>query len=427
MSLDDVMAVRDILRPSVNAELNRIYESAGDRRRLSFSSIRSVSTPKNEALSSVMRDALCIEAVNLYTHHLMEEEKAEFHSLSSLPLMPLEEHTKDATRARARALTIPAPSDQEMDEVFNGYDQSSVCNLCHSPGQPQGPNDQWIFDEEDILTPEAPAFPNAFYTVLAVNRTGVRYADGSIDPDVKQSRVAILHHYNYTALSARYDQIFQDGAQREVLIRKGTVLYTIYPESLYCTAIDVGFNLHAPNWLQIGPPGTEATRMPDEVIDGVTVEVWDRQEPETGFSHRLFWNRESNKPVLNYFEGGPFVRLFQYWIDYQVDEPEYPGIYDIPYYCPEPVVQDPNITTPTNPEIPRNGGSQNSASNEDSSDDLGAGGAAGIAVAAVAAVAVVGAIYVRHQSSKGNHARLLDPFTEVSTEQALQVIDGGSV
>jgi hypothetical protein len=418
-SLEDVKAVRDLLLSSANAELNSIYANAGDRRSLST---RSVITPKNKLLSHVMRDALCIETVNLYVHHLTEEEKAEFHSLGSLPLMPLEEHTRDATRARA--LLAGVSVDDELEPVFDCLDATTVCNLCHAPA-PGVPSD--VFDETTILTPEAPVFPDAYYTVLAVNRTGIRLSDGSIDPDFRSSRVATQHHYNYTAKSARYHSVFQDGSQSEVLLRVGTVLYTYYPESRYCTAIDVGFLLHAPNWMQLGPAGTEARRLEDYNFDGVMVEVWDREDPITNFAHRLYWNREYNKPVLNFFEGGPYVVVYQYWSDYIPYEPEYHGIYDVPEYCPEPVPQNPNVTTPTIPIIPQNpavGQGQAGGASNGSEQSLSGGATAGVVVAAtVVGVAIAGALYrTRRASQMGGHVRLLhepDPATSVQPVHAV--------
>jgi len=424
--LKDVMALRDVLISATSAELNAIYESAGDRRRLSFASVRPC-VPEDKLLTTVMRDALCIEAVNLYTHHVMEEQKVEFHALSSLPLMPESEHTRDATRARH--LQVSHVSNAELEEVFDEYDTSSVCNMCHSNFAP-GPNDEWVFDDTIILTPAAPVFPDAFYTVLAVNRTGVRFADGTVDPDFKGTRVAILHHYNYTNLSARYEQIFQDSMPREIVLRVGQYLYTFWPEERRCTAYSIGFNIHAPNWLQLGPVGTEATREPNEVIDGVEVEVWNRQEPDTGFSHRLYWNREYNKPVLNYFEGGPFVTLFQHWADFVPNDPEYPGIWDIPSYCPEPIPQDPNSTTPTS-GIERSGvpgqdpeANTPGAVSSGEASSMAIGNVVGIAAACTVFggfVGVVAVLRIGRQDESSRGSQLMEPVLQESYSRSYEM------
>jgi hypothetical protein len=146
-NFDEAMAVRDMLLSSANAVLDEIYEGAGDRRRLSLSSAGPVSAPLNDFLAVVMRDALCAESVNLYTHHLLEGEKTEFGALSTLPLMPESEHVRDS----ARSLSL----NEEYHAVFDVVENVCTCNLCHD-----------LITYDTVAAPLAPVWPDEFKTAV---------------------------------------------------------------------------------------------------------------------------------------------------------------------------------------------------------------------------------------------------------------------
>jgi hypothetical protein len=53
--LDEMIVVRDLLLSAANADLNSIYESANDRRRLSLSSASPGFAPRDPLLAVIMR------------------------------------------------------------------------------------------------------------------------------------------------------------------------------------------------------------------------------------------------------------------------------------------------------------------------------------------------------------------------------------
>jgi hypothetical protein len=75
----------------------------------------------------------------LYTHHLLEEEKAEFDALSTLPLFPESEHTRGGTQRKlfTEDFMGVAPSGANVDEfedTFAKYEEANICDLCHPIG-----------------------------------------------------------------------------------------------------------------------------------------------------------------------------------------------------------------------------------------------------------------------------------------------------
>jgi hypothetical protein len=316
-SLTEIMEVRVVLLSAANAGLDSIYVNANDNRRLSKSTAGSVFVPQDAMLAAVMRDALCVEAVNLYTHHLLEEDKAELHELAFMPLMPELEHARGA---EGRNLG----DDVEHAEVFDIYENALICNDCHSE-----------VTDETIFNPDAPIYPDTYYTIEASQSDGTLF-----DPTVVPPGEAMITQYSWPLRATRKDIIYADSSMgRSVEISIGNVAYSFWPETEECEASDSGFGLLTPDWLRNGPEETKATRAADEILLGVDCEVWERPDMTTDDLHTLYWSKAGNVPLRKVTTGGPgllkVTDFVSFTRDYEID----PTIFALPDYCFGVIIQ----------------------------------------------------------------------------------------
>jgi hypothetical protein len=420
-SLDELMGLRSTLLSIASADLNHIYETGNDNRKLSRSTAGSKFVPQDESLAPVMRDALCVEAVNLYVHHLMENDKAEFHALSSLPLMPKSEHVREGSRSL---------SDEEYGEIFNSYEEALVCNICHQP-----------LNDETIVEPNAPRYPDTYYAVMSVNEENL--ADGSAIGS------SVIRYYNWPRRAVRNDEFYDDGTYKFQLHIE-TVLYTIYPVTQECEAADPGFGVLAPYWMQSGPEGTQSVKLEDAVVNGIECEVWDRAEPNTGDPHTLSWSKATNAPVQRLSRGGPaglkIADHLAFIPNFEID----PTIYALPEYCFGKMIYYPDMqcrvdnydrpaewdelcgdsrppthVKPTfgNEELDRrNGISRSSSAVTTDSTDMQTATVAGLAVAGII-FAVAGLIVVLRFKGRQN---LYDPHLLLDFTQEVQSLELGT-
>jgi hypothetical protein len=360
-SLDEMIAVRDVLLSAANVELNSIYESTNDRRRLSLASASPGFVPRDPLLAAVMRDALCVEAVNLYTHHLLEEEKAEFGALSALPLFPGSEHTREGTRRlftetfNFRQDMARSDAESEFEGVFGKYEEALVCNLCHD-----------IVTDPAISTPLAPRWPDEFKTSVYKRSLSNNYDPDNTDavPDEVS-----LRQYSWPLRSTRDDTVFDDGSNRMIItIHTGCMdqytddeiipdsqecsipdpavgrhpqssMYYVYEtDGTYesCTARDIGFGVSPPFWMQLGghDSGDDiAFREEDVVVNGILCEQWNRQKPGTLDDHKVYWDRSNEVPVRRESEGGARVEAVKDYTNFQRDATINPDVFRPPRFC----------------------------------------------------------------------------------------------
>ena len=357
-SLDEMIVVRDLLVAAANADLNRIYESSNDRRRLSLSSASPAFVPRDPHLAVIMRDALCVESTNLYTHHLLEEEKVEFGALSTLPLFPVSEHTRGGTQRKLYTEdflgVMPSGANaEEFEDTFAKYEEANICNLCHD-----------ILTDDNIVIPLAPRWPDEFKTSIYKR-----------DPQETMPDELTLRQYSWPLRSSRDDTIFDDGSNRMVIdIRTGcrdqytddgelipgtqecyvpdpaigrppqSAVYYIYETDgthEQCTATDSGFGMSPPFWMQIGGgeqfgcPVEEdlAFRDEDVVVNGILCEVWNRQKPGTLDDHKVYWDRANEVPVRRESEGGPREVSQKDYSNFQRDAEIDPAVFRPPRIC----------------------------------------------------------------------------------------------
>jgi len=316
-SLAEVMEVRAVLLSAANAGLDSIYVNANDNRRLSKSTAGDVFVPQDALFATVLRDALCVEAVNLYTHHLLEEEKAELHELSFLPLMPELEYARDGAAGRNLG-------DAEHAEVFGIYEDALVCNDCHAE-----------VNDEAILNPDAPIYPDTYYAVESSQSSATAFDPTDIPP-----AEAMITQYSWPLRATRKDIIYADASLgRLVAISIGNIAYAFNPETEVCEANDVGFGLVTPDWLRNGPEETKATRAADEILLGVDCEVWERPDIINGDLHTVYWSKAGNVPLRKATTGGPgllkVTDFVSFTRDYEID----PTIFALPDYCFGVIIQ----------------------------------------------------------------------------------------
>jgi hypothetical protein len=312
-SIEAMMSLKQLLLASAHPELNSVYERAGDRRRLSHSvGAAAPLVVEDEALGNVVRDSMCIEAVNLYTHHLAEAQKLEFHVLSALPLMPVSEHKENPERRRLK----------EQRVVFDRYLQVTEANMCHDE-----------VSEPLIRNPDAPVFPEVFLVVLDQEGFGLRDEDGIPNLDADTVVDTLVRYYNWPLRAMRMDLVHADGSI-ELHLNRGNLAFRIIDG--VCTLDTQGgdgrnFGVFVPNWLQLG----DVIRLPDVVVNGLDCTGWDRLEPTSGSSHQIFWSKTEDRVVQAYNEGGRYSYVVDNFLPMRPFHPHAmdPDTYAIPDVC----------------------------------------------------------------------------------------------
>jgi hypothetical protein len=404
-NFDEAMAVRDMLLSSANAILDEIYEGAGDRRRLSLSSAGPVSAPQDDFLAVVMRDALCAESVNLYTHHLLEGEKTEYGALSTLPLMPESEHVRDS----ARSLSL----NEEYHAVLDEYEEIFQCSYCHD-----------VLEDPEVYS-DAPRWPDVYSTVIA------KYQDPSDDGDVVELDSTGFpapttpyevgtHRYSFPLRAAREDVILfpTDGMQPQmrVIINTGFMMYEYSPSDPErpCIASNLGFNTVTPDWMQVGPEDTTAFPCEDAVVNEINSTCWNRNifRTEGLDDHYVWWSKAEDRPVRR---RGPRANRFADYSSFAPLDEIDASVFVPPDRClmvdvfyPQVPCMNPDVTGACEPRSPPTPGplAPDTATTQGASGDGDLGGmAVGGIVLAGAVFAAVGVVVARRLKERRQQAR----------------------
>jgi hypothetical protein len=213
-------------------------------------------------------------------------------------------------------------NDEEYVEVFDSYEQTLVCNICHQP-----------LNDEIIVEPNAPRFPDTYYVVVSVEEP---QTNGSA------TRSSVIRQFSWPRRAIRNDIVYTDG--RYLLqIYVDTVQYEIYPVTQECEAKDPGFGALAPTWIKVGPEGTRSVRLEDAVVNEIECEVWDRPEPNTGDPHTLYWSKANHAPVRRTTTGGPDGMKISDHINFIPNFEIDLTVYALPEYCFGKMITYPDV------------------------------------------------------------------------------------
>ena len=353
------------LRASTNDELSAIYESTNDKRVLSNMPAEEIVFTEDPRLLEVMRAAVCIEAVNMYVHHLDEGAKEEFHALSAVPLMP-EQHWEHRVLRNIRH--------KSQNDVRRRYQAVQGGYMCHGPTRGPGVGEGMEGDAALLQSPNAPvAWAPVYEAVLAVNQTDF-YGEPADGRSIRTS--SILRWYDWNLGATRSDLVSGDGdgiASVGLHLRSTGLRYMFSPADRTCLILPLYvMGPTGPNWMRSGmspdiileenpwrgannetwPGGPDSPygndrintfRIKDQFIrHEIEVEKWTKYDFESfcaPSSHSLFHSKADGRPIMLQSWGGvDSIHMWNEFVAYTPVESIDPEIFAVPEYCTDDTI-----------------------------------------------------------------------------------------